>query len=271
MSIFLVTGFTSKCLDHLADAYRGKTSVIWGLFDVPGDEKSAAYRSMNAVLGYHKMHEMADLILPLAVTTDGIGRNLRRSTIPLDLSAFTGGAVLSLHIDSILSSLKLKSDSGCDLATFSKTMAEGQRKFVVSSMITQPTKDSQVECFTPKCPTPRHSRSTFVAIRASDELQKNVAKICGSNPASTLCTSIKHPTKFLEDRFFPAASEIAMRGSGQLSGVYALYNSDAILTHFDDLLRRRFHLNKMHRLAVAKGDLDEAVYGLAGIREHYIS
>ncbi|OQR74510.1 protein misato1-like [Tropilaelaps mercedesae] len=265
------SGFMCNTMDYIRDAFRGKTSVVWNLFDTPGDEKSLCYRSINSVLAYHKLHDLADLILPLAVTTDGIGRSLRKSSILLDLSSFTGGAVLALQIDSILSSCKLKADSKYDFLAFPQIMAEGQKKFAVSSMAIQPTKDSRTECFTPKCATTKQSTGAYVIVRANDELQKDVARICGSNPASTFCASIKHPTKFLEERFCQLASETVTRGSGLISGAYALQNSDTIVAHFNDLLRRKYHANKMHRLTLTQEDVNEAVDGVAAIKECYLS
>lgn len=265
------SGFTCKGLEYLEDEFRGKARIVWSVFDGDVDQTSASYRPLNTMLAYKGLAELADIVLPLSVTTDGIGRDLRRSTVlPLDPSPFTGASVLALQVDSVLSSLKLKLDSGYELWTLPKLAVAGtRRKFVISSMSVHPTNESKMETFSPKCSTAKDSVATYAVTRASNLSPNDIVKMCGSRGDSTFHASLSHPSKFAEEYFSPIPLDVVSNGTGLLSGIYALHNSREVVHHFDDLLKRKFQTSKMHRLNVAKDDVDEAIHELSALKEHY--
>ena len=268
------SGFASACLEHLNDQFRAKTRLVWSLFDVPTRETSVNYRALNTVLVYQKLHELADIVLPLSVGMDGLRRDLRTSSImPLDPSKFTGSAALAFYMDSVLSSLKLKNANGCDFATFSKLITVPDRKFVNSSMAVSPiSKDTRLESLFPKCISSKSATSAYAVSRGTETSHAIVARILSSSSTSTFHTMVKHPTKFCSD-YFPEISSPptrAAKGSQLVDGLFVVKNSADVVAHFDDLRKRRLSLKKMHRITLPEEEISDAMHGIDSLRENYL-
>ncbi|XP_003743364.1 protein misato homolog 1 [Galendromus occidentalis] len=268
------SGFASSCLDYLDDQFRAKSRVVWSLSDVPANDSAANYRALNTVLAYQKMQELADVVLPLSVSADGLRRHLRSSSlVALDPSPFTGGAALAMHVDSILSSLKLKSEGGCDFVNFLRLMTIPDRKFVVSSMAASPlSKDGRLEDLSPKCDSSKMATSAYAVSRGTETSHAIIVRISNTSAASTFHTMVRHPTKFCQD-YFPEISSQSMRsvkGSQLVDGLFVVKNSADVVAHFDDLRRRRVNLGKMHRISLPEGDVTEAIQNVASLRENYL-
>lgn len=247
---------------------------MWSLFDVPTRETAVNYRALNTVLAYHKLQELADIVLPLSVGNDGLRRDLRASSIiPLDPSNFTASAALAFHMDSVLSSLKLKSDTSCDFSAFPRLVTIPDRKFVMSSMATSPiSKDTRLENLFPKGNSSKTATSAYAVSRGAETSHAIIVRISNSSSTATFHTVVKHPTKFWPD-YFPEISSPSVRsakGTQLVDGLFVVRNSGDIVSHFDDLRKRRVNLGKMHRISLAEEDVNDAVHGLGTLRENYL-